>query len=237
MAVYIDRFIAILPQIIISGLAAFFLNRILSYNKMKLTFKIERRSSHSKLYGFLSGQYNSRPANGMLEKCPMIYGGVDWNLRSISVTLMSFSAWILVLLSFMGIGRSSIFVPVFSWPLSLWIYGSLLILFTISIMASLSTRTKFDIQLRLSGVVIAVVTTILFFYLPSMRWFMDAPRNIVITAATVYFAVLFIVFIAYLFWWYMEPRKSFRISVYTSVATYVIIVALMFFKDFSLFHL
>ena len=109
-------------------------------------------------------------------------------------------------------------------------------MFLASVMASLSIRVAVDKGLRILGTAIAIVLTVLFFYLPSMKWFMDTPRSIIVTAVIIYFAAFFVVILAYLFWWYMRPRKAFRISLYTSVTTYAMIVVLMLLKDFRFLH-
>ena len=238
MAVYIAVLIAVIPEFIIAGLIAFYLNRILSYEKMRLTFKLDSGWTLSdRVYNYLSRNAGrNEPTPEKSTHSPFIYTGVDRDLKSVSVALITISTWILVLLSLIGPRESSIFVPVFSGILNVLLYGILIILFLISIMASLSIRVKVDKGLRILGTALSIVLTVLFFYLPSMKWFMNTPRNILITAGMVYFAVLFVVVLAYIFWWYAKPRKAFRISFYTSIATYAMIVVLMLLKDSALLH-
>ena len=238
MAVFIAGIIAVLPELVIAGLVAFYLNRILSYEKMKLTFKLNRGwTLYDRVYNYLprnSGQNKSTPK--MDAHSPFIYRSVDKGLKSINVALITISAWILILLSLIGVGKSSAFLPIFSSILNILLYGILLIMFLASVMASLSIRVAVDKGLRILGTAIAIVLTVLFFYLPSMKWFMDTPRSIIVTAVIIYFAAFFVVILAYLFWWYMRPRKAFRISLYTSVTTYAMIVVLMLLKDFRFLH-
>ena len=239
MVVNYGGLIAVLPEFIIAGLIAFYLNRILSYEKMRLTFKLDKgRTLYERLYNHLSRNAGrNKPATEKGTHSPFIYCGVDGDFKSVSVALITISTWILVLLSLIGLRESSIFVPVFSGILNVLLYGILIILFLISIMASLSIRVKVDKGLRILATAISIVLTVLFFYLPSMKWFMDTPRNMLITAVMVYFALLFVIILAYIFWWYAKPRKAFRISFYTSIATYAMIVTLMLLKDSALLHL
>jgi len=238
MVANITGLIAIIPEFIIAGLVAFYLNRILSYEKIRLTFYLDnRRKFFDRVSAFISsstGQNDS--SHEKSPRSPLMYRSVDKGLKSISVALMTISAWILILLSLIGVAKSSAFVPVFNGILNVLLYGILLLLFLISAMALLSLRVRVDRGLRLLGTVIAIALTIFFFYLPSMKWFMDAPRNIIITAVIVYLATFFVVILAYIFWWYIRPRKAFRISLYTSVATYAMIVALMLLKDSRFLH-
>jgi hypothetical protein len=238
MAVSIAGIIAVLPELIIAGLIAFYLNRILSYEKMRLTFKLDRGwTFYDKVHNYLSrnsGQNESSPKKDI--HSPFIYRSVDKDLKSISVALITISAWILILLSLIGVGKSSAFLPIFSGILNIPLYGILLVMFLTSVMASLSIRVAVDKGLRIMGTAIAIVLTVLFFYLPSMKWFTDTPRSIIVTAVIIYFAAFFVVILAYIFWWYIRPRKAFRISLYTSVTTYAMIVVLMLLKDFRFLH-
>ena len=238
MVVNIAGLIAIIPEFLISGLIAFFLNRILSYEKIGLTFNLnDRRKFSDRVSYFIStiaGRNESTPEK--YPRSPLIYRRVDKDIKSISVALMTISAWILTLLSLIGVRKSSAFLPIFNGILNILLYGVLLILFLISAMALMSVRVAVDKSLRIFGTAVVVVLTVIFFYSPSMKWFMNTPRSIIITAVIIYFSVFFVVILAYIFWWYVKPRRAFTISIYTSIVTYAMIVVLMLLKDSRFLH-
>ena len=238
MVVNIAGLIAIIPEFIIAGLIAFYLNRVLSDEKIRLMFNLDdRRRFFDRVSDFISrSTYQNESTSEKFPRSPLIYRSVDKGIKSISVALITISAWILVLLSLIGVDKSSAFLPIFSSILNIPLYGILLIMFLTSVMASLSIRVAVDKGLRILGTAIAIVLTVLFFYLPSMKWFMDTPRSIIVTVVIIYFAAFFVVILAYIFWWYIRPRKAFRISLYTSVTTYAMIVVLMLLKDFRFLH-
>ncbi|WP_297217015.1 hypothetical protein [Thermoplasma sp.] len=226
--------IALIPQFVISAILTGFVFQAITSEKAFIQPKIIRggyghekevtpipvRKDQSDLYEYERLKNRSRFQNLLFNQ----------NLKMLSTSTLTASTWILIIYAMLGIDRSSLFMPDYGFEMNFAVYMPLISLFAIAMISSFSTMVRLKNMYRWLGTILALISVIVFFELPAMKWFFSIyPVNLIIYIF-IYFAGLFIIFLCYLFWWRMHPKTVFYISLYSSILTYFMLVILMVVK-------
>ncbi|PYB68671.1 hypothetical protein DMB44_01945 [Thermoplasma sp. Kam2015] len=226
--------IALIPQFVISAILTGFVFQAITSEKTFIQPKIIKRDAgHKKEDPSIQVKKDQSDLN-QYERLKNRSGFqnllFNQNLKMLSTSTLTASTWILIVYAMLGIDRSSLFMPNYSFEMNFAVYMPLISLFAIAMISSFSTIVRLKNMYRWLGTILALISVIVFFKLPAMKWFFSIyPVNVVIYIF-IYFAGLFIVFLCYLFWWKMYPKTVFYISFYSSILTYFMLVSLMILK-------
>ncbi len=240
---YISLLIEFAPELIISTILSFYLNRYISRlndkpffyissNRLPITEKI-----NSLMMAKLTDLFGSPSSQGVKNQSSQFRSLVpDKDLRELSNAMLSVSSWFLLFLVIIGISKASLFFPYISGLLGILLYGIVVIAFSVALISAFGVKFLIGISRRNSAIFMAALVAVIFFFLPSTSWILSAPLNRVILYVLIYFGIFFTVVMCYLLWWRVKPKRLFRISVVTSFLVYFIIVALSLFKLLQLIH-
>ena len=240
---YISLLIEFAPELIISAVLSFYLNRYISRlndkpffyiskDRLPITEKINLLMT-SKLAG-LSGSSTPQSIGNQSSQFRSLVP--DNDLREVSSTMLSVSSWFLLFLVIVGISKASLFFPFIPGLLGIMLYSIVVMTFSVALISTVGVKFLIGISRRKSAIVIAALIAIIFFFLPSTSWILSAPLNRIILYVLIYFSVFFVVVICYLMWWHVTPKRLFHMSVVSSFLVYFIIVAFSLFKLLLLIH-
>ncbi|MCY0851312.1 MAG: hypothetical protein OWQ34_01045, partial [Thermoplasma acidophilum] len=153
------------------------------------------------------------------------------NMHIISSSALTVSAWILLIYAMIGIGKSSIFMPTFGFKINFIVYALLVIIFSVAMISSFSQVVRLREIYRIIASVFAVLSVVIFFEIPAMKWLFYIFPKVIVSYIFIYFAGLFILFLCYSLWWKLAPKITFYVSFYSSILTYFAIVSLMIYNS------
>ena len=241
MKEYVTLLVQFAPEIIISAILSFYLNRYLGRLKDRPFFYISsERLPFIKKLGTsmlekLSHMFNeSQTQHSEMSKFkPLVF---EKDVYEIGISMLSVSAWFLIFLVTIGISKAGIFFPYIPGFFGIVIYGTVTAVFALALISSLGVRFITGTPRRTPAFVLAVLVTVAFFFLPSTVWILDLNINKILLYALIYSSVLFVAFASYIFWWYLSSRTVLRVSIISSMITYAAIVAISLLKLILLFR-